>query len=233
MINTIIPAYLYLQYSDDSDLQAFIAAFNSQSQSYLDWFNSINLPIYTGDPISGTLLDWVAQGLYGLIRPVLPSGINQSTGTYNTYAYNTQTYNTYDLIGPSTYYATNDDVFKRVITWCFYKGDGFQFNIRWLKRRIERFLNGVNGTAPNIDETYQISVSFGVGNIVSIRISDGVSVETGGAIYNDYAFNTLAYNSITATFMPLTPLALAPILQAAIDAGVLPLPFQYTYVVTI
>ena len=42
--------------------------------------------------------------------------------------------------------AVTDDVFKRILTWHFYKGDGKNFSVRWLKRRIWRFLQGANGT---------------------------------------------------------------------------------------
>jgi hypothetical protein len=132
--------------------------------------------------------------------------------------------------------ATSDDVFRRCITWNFYKGDGNTFNIRWLKRRIQRFLNGVNGTAPNIDNTYGISVSFGANNFVSIRITAGSRKITGGALYNRIRFGQfIPYNRLLTQPIPspLPAFPLAPILQEAIQAGVLQLPFQLTVQVTI
>ena len=84
MLDTLLPSYLYLQYQDDDNLQAFVDVYNSQAQEYLDWFYSISLPVYTSDTISGSLLDWVAQGLYGMPRPVLATGVNQNLGPYNT-----------------------------------------------------------------------------------------------------------------------------------------------------
>lgn len=232
-VQTVIPSYLYQQYSDDDDLQAFTDAFNQYAQVYLDWFNQINLPVYTKATVAGALLDWVAEGLYGISRPALPSGKNQYLGPFNTFAYNVLPFNGHKFIGPVNYTATNDDTFKRIITWHFYKGDGKYFNVLWLKRRIVRFLNGLNGTAPNVDQTYQVSVSFGVGNQINIRLLVGIRTVTGGAFYNRYLFNTAPFNSLASNLTPLTPITEAPILQAAINAGVLELPFQFVYVVTI
>ena len=231
-LTEIIPSYLYTQYNDDPGLQALVAAFNQYAQSYLDWFNDIQLPIYTRVEIFGVLLDWVAEGLYGLTRPTLPAGRTQIYGPFNTYTFNSQTFNHYKRVGPAVYYATSDDIFKRIITWVFFKGDGFQFNVRWLKRRIQRFLTGANGTAPPVDQTYQISVVF-AGSAVTIRILSRVRVITGGALFNRFAFNTTRFNAWRSTVVQLPPVPLAPIFKAAVDAGVLPLPFQFTYNVQI
>ena len=200
MRTKIIPSYLYVQYQDDPDLPAFIAAFNTLAQQYLDWFNTLNLPNYTVQ--AGAALDWVAQGLYGMVRPVLPQGSYSSIGAYNTTPYDTLEYDGKKDTGPSGFYVTTDDIFKRCITWNFYKGDGTQFNIAWLKRRVMRFLYGVDGVPPAIDNTYPVSVTISTTYVVTIALSPGV--------YPD----------------------LGPLLQSAIEAGVLLLPFQFTYTVT-
>lgn len=231
-LEKIVPSYPYIQYSDDDSIQAFVAAQNQYAQAYLDFINDLELPIYTRPQIYGLLLDWVAQGLYGLIRPLLPSGDIKALGPYNTFAFNVEKYNGYRPSGPTNYFATSDDVFKRIITWNFYKGDGTEFNVRWLKRRVQRFLTGPNGTDPGINETYQISVLF-AGSDWTIRLLNGIRTVTGGAFYNRFAFNTMAFNHLKSTFQPLTPLALASMFQAAIDAGVLQLPFQYTFTVQV
>lgn len=232
-LTAIIPAYLYDEYSDDPDLQAFWAAYNTLAQQYLNWFVQIGLPVYTGPLIVGALLDWMAQGLYGIARPALFSGHTKDVGPYNTWAFNTIPFNRLKRVGPQTYYATTDDIFKRVITWLVFKGDGKVFNIRWLKRRVARFLLGFNGTAPNVGQTYQISVTFGVGGEVTIRLISGVRKVVGGALYDRFLFNTMRFNGINTTFEPLTPLANAQTFQEAVDAGVLELPFQFTYDVVI
>ena len=155
-----IPSYLYQQYADDSDLQAFVASYNTIMQEYIDWFNQIGLPVYTGPLIAGPLLDWVAQGLYGMQRPVLSSGNNADLGPYNTAAYNQIPYNTDQKVGASNVTVVTDDIFKRIMTWNLYRGDGKTFNLNWLKRRIVRFLGGPNGTSPAIDNTYAVSAFY-------------------------------------------------------------------------
>lgn len=228
-----IPAYLYNEYNDDSDLQAFWAAYNTLAQQYVNWFVQVGLPVYTGPLIVGALLDWVAQGLYGISRPTLFSGRVRDIGAFNTYAFNTIPFDKRKVIGPSQYYATTDDVFKRVMTWLLFKGDGKLFNIRWLKRRVMRFLAGANGTNPNVDETYQVSVSFGVGGEVTIRLIDGIRKVTGGSLFNRFTFNSCAFNAIKTSFSPMAPLAYALTFQEAVNAGVLELPFQFEWTVAV
>ena len=165
-----IKQYLYQQYQDDLDLQAFVDAFNSIAQTYIDWANTIGLPIYTG--LSGALLDWVGSGIYGTRRPIIgaPSG-----AVYNTFAYNTQNYGT----GAISTILASDDAYKRVLTWKLYRGDGFYVTIPWLKRRLKRFIVGRNGAAPDITETNEISILLGANNILNIVItypSDAASV---------------------------------------------------------
>jgi hypothetical protein len=237
----VIPSYLYQQYADDDDLQAFVAAFNELAQSYVDWFVDTPLAVYTSPSIVGTLLDWVAEGLYGMLRPALSSGTFLSRGPFNTYAYNTWPLNQFQVLGPSNVTIVNDDVFKRILTWNLYRGDGIVFSIRWLKRRVMRFLIGANGSAPNVDDTSPVSVSVGSG-IISIRLSLGDRVITGGALFARLGFNggghalqpPVTLNMLVTIFVPgPSPLPLAPVLQEAIASGVLVLPFQYEYVVTI
>ena len=169
-LQSILPAYVYQQYSDDANIQAFNTAYNNFAQLYLSWFNTIELPVYTSPTISGALLDWVALGLYGRTRPLLPSGKSQAVGPYDTWQYNTLEYNQYKVIGSTNYYATTDDIFKRILTWHLYKGDGKVFNIAWLKRRVLRFLNGTNGTAPSVADTQTVSVTFGTPPSVVIAL---------------------------------------------------------------
>lgn len=201
----IIPAYVYQQYSDDANIQAFNSSYNAYAQVYLNWFNTIELPIYTG--LSGSLLDWVANGVYGIYRPSLPYGIVQAVGPLATWEPGTYLLASYTTTGQVQDFTTTDDIFKRIITWYFFKGDGQNFSVTWLKRRIMRFLIGINGVAPNIDNTYPISVAFGVSNSVSIQIT----------LTTDY---------------PIT-LATAQVFQAAVASGAVSLPFQFTFSVSI
>lgn len=203
-LGSIIPAYVYQQYADDDTVTAFFTAYNNIAQVYLNWFNSINLPIYTNPLISGSMLDWVAQGIYGISRPTLAVTITgPGVGPFNTYQLNTIPINANTGNATTTLYTVTDDIFKRIMTWNIYKGDGFQYSTIWLKRRVMRFLAGVNGTDYN-GQTNQVSVSFSAPNVITIKLLTGA-----------------------------VPLTVAPILQAAILGGTLPLPFQYVYNVLI
>lgn len=197
-----IPSYLYTQFNDDADLQSLVDAYNTLVQQYVDSFNQINLPVYTGDPISGSLLDWVGQGIYDIARPALPIGHDSVIGPLNTWALNTIPFNTRKVVSGTTFYVVNDDIYKRVLTWHLYKGDGKQFSINWLKRRCLRFLIGENGTSPWIDQTYDIGVSFS-GTDVTITVNNSGNYDQ------------------------------AAILEAAIEAQVLELPFQFSFTVTL
>lgn len=227
MLTEIIPSYLYWQYQDEpvgevengiyaiagvaiagdaitgtyptatpkSDLQAFVDSYNTLAQQFLNSVNLLGLPVYTG--LEGLMLDWAAEGIYGIERPTLPVAVEFSPeGVYNTQEYNLRAYNEdYENVS-DTFFPVTDDYYKRIITWNFYKGDGFQYNTTWLKRRVKRFIDGINGVSPDIQETYDISVTY-AGNEVTITVTDSYP---------------------------------AQILHAAIDAGVVFLPFQYTYV---
>jgi hypothetical protein len=175
MLTQVLPSYLYQQYKQDpysEDLQAFFTSYNETSQIYLNATNSLNLPIYTTQ--SAPLLDWAVYGIYGVRRPSLGSPTQFSPlNVYNTVPYNTIAYNEDTEIAPTNYYVVNDDIFKRIMTWNFYKGDGFQYTTTWLKRRVTRFIYGVDGTdIPNVDDIYNVSVTYGSSNAITITVPD-------------------------------------------------------------
>jgi len=232
-LTNVIPSYLYVQYADDDDLQAFVRAYNEMAQQYVTWFATISLPVYTSNTINSALLDWVAEGLYGMKRPVLPSGLSQNLGMLNTIQLNTLPLNVEELLGPPDYYLVDDDVFKRILTWHLYKGDGKLFDIRWLKRRVMRFLTGINGGQGETDQTYQISISFGVDGEVNINLQSIQRFATGGALLGFGLMNDFQLNELETDYVvvPISPVA--PIFKAAVESGVLELPFQYTWIVNI
>ena len=232
-LTNVIPSYLYQEYNDDDDLQAFVASFNQLAQNYVDTFNAINLPVYTGTIIAGALLDWVAQGIYGMSRPALSSGTVTTKGPLNTYLFNTTLLGKFEVIEPTDVVVTNDDIFKRILTWHLYKGDGKVFSIRWLKRRIMRFLLGVNGSDTSVDDSYQLSVTFGPNGGVSIRLLTGIRTITTSARFNTFLLNTVQFNEVNSTFVALTPLPNAALFKEAADSGALELPFQFNYTITI
>lgn len=194
-----IPSYLYFQYSDDDNLQAFVSAYNTMAQEYVAWFNQIGLPVWTGGLISGSLLDWVGQGLYGISRPVFTTSSVSIVGPIATYPIATNPIAARTVTESGTATLATDDIYKRVLTWNLYTGDGRQFSTRWLKRRIERFLHGLNGTDPGVTETYDVSITQTAGNFAITLPAGGVS----------------------------------PQLKQAFDNGVLSLPFQYSFTVSV
>jgi hypothetical protein len=243
----VLRSYLYQQYNDDEDLIVFVMAYNAMTQQYITWFSSVMLPVYAENPMVNTkLLDWVAEGLYGMKRPTLSSGLTSNIGPFNTAMFNQLMFNEdfFDDPGPS--FLTDDDTFKRILTWHLYKGDGKLFNTRWLKRRIERFLTGdqggngqssagTPGTADMRppDQTYDVSVIFGPNNQVSINLKVARRVVTGGAMFNSGMFNEFEFNEMgtSATLSVVSPWA--PVFKAAVEAGVLELPFQYAYQINV
>lgn len=171
-LQNVIPSYMYWEYSDDQDLQAFVASYNSLGQGYLDWFNSTPLGVYTSSNITGPLLDWIGNGIYGIPRPVLSSQTSLTTAGYNTLPYNTVPYDFLSESSSGSAAIASDDIYKRVMTWNLYRGDGQVFTIGWLKNRVNRFLNGANGTDwPVLNDPPSITVS---GNVFTITSFDDV-----------------------------------------------------------
>jgi len=216
MLAEVIPAYLYQEYqpaNDDGsdDVTPFFDAFNGAAQYYVSWFATVGLPYYPG--LSGPLLDWVVEGLYGLTRTSLESQLSAAFGAYNTVAYNTTAYNG-STPASQTYYTLTYDMFQRILTWDFYKADGFRFTPTWLKRRVMRFILGVNGIDPNpfypgfqvgCENTQAIGVTFS-GSTCIVTISE----------------------SILSQYATLTP-GILQVFQAAFEGQALELPLQYTY----
>lgn len=145
-LQSIIPSYLYQEYAQDDDLQAFVDSYNSIAQGYHDWFLQNPLGLYTAPGISGQLLDWVALGVYGIPRPTLASQSTIITAGYDSTAYDTVPYNFLSYSASGSAEQTTDDIFKRILTWNLYRGDGQVFTAQWLKNRVARFLHGAFGS---------------------------------------------------------------------------------------
>jgi len=238
----IIPSYPYVQYNDDPNIVAFFGAYNIMAQAYLDAFNNLNLPVYTQGNIVNQLLEWVATGLYGNPKPTLYVGNTKTSGEYNTDDYNVDGYNQVISVTTDTVYSTNDDVYKRILTWNLYKGDGKQFNIVWLKKRCMRWLIGPNGVAPTVDQTYPVSVQFNTSehpgvDVVTITIH--LSTTRLVSEYGDFdspQYDTSVYNNTQTryvaqeySFLPIV----AEQLKEAIESGAVNLPFGYTFYVDV
>ena len=217
-----LPSYLFQQYSDDVTLQAFVDAYNQMTQEYIDWMININLPIYTG--LSGQLLDWVGLGVYGVSRPQLSASLGSLLGPLNTYAFNTSSIDFDNLISSSSQVIVNDDIYQRVITWRFYKGDGQVFNIHWLERRILRFLFGANGQDVLISSTYGIQISISGMNVT-------INIVTGNLLGIQTVNGQIQYGNGGTAYAHI--LVIANILKNAVQSGATPLPFQYNFTINV
>lgn len=162
-----LASYPYQQYADDDDIKAFFTAYNALSQTNLDTANNLYLPIYSNK--TGNLLNLVGEGIYGEVRKALGTGFSYTVGMYNTYEYNLNPNNLYELNFVGTSYEVNDSTYKKIIQWNTFKGDGYQFTIRWLKRRIQRFFS--NQINPPTTYSYSVTLS---GTNVTITIPNSL-----------------------------------------------------------
>ena len=196
----IIPSYLYLEYSDDDDLQAFVASQNALAQGYLDWFNTTPLALYTSPVIMGALLDWIGKGIYGIDRPVISSQALTKLAGYNELAYNTIPYDGLFFQSSGTAAVASDDIYKRVMTWQLYRGDGHVFTLGWLKNRISRFLHGTGGLDFDVlNAQPSITVSgniFTVTDFASPIFSDFQTLFSDGAFSFPFQY-TMTFISVT------------------------------------
>lgn len=223
----VVETYVYNEFADDPDIQAFFAGVNTTAQGYVSWFNATPLSVYTSPNINGPLLDWIGQGIYGIKRPVISTLTSRSYGAYNTIPYNSLPYGARKHVNSGTAQSANDDIYKRTLTWHTYLGDGRQMSIQWLRMRVARFIFGANGSDIPVEDSFQISIS---------RSSTGFSGAYGSTAYNTQAYNThktrknLAARSITIT-VPAGQNS--QIFRTLVNEGYLALPFQVNFTVIV
>lgn len=232
MLDSIIRSYMYTQYNDDDNLRAFFTAYNSMAQGIYDWMVNANLPVFIGEYNTGDQLRWISHGIYGVLPPVISSSEQREIGPYNTLEFNQLAFNEYRVINQSDQVVVSDDLFKRIMTWNFYKGDGFYFSIPWIKRRILRFLLGINGTDILNDQRWSISIQFVDGGIV-ISIYKGRRQFTRSAIYNASAYNSRKYNQKDTAFVITEDFEFAIFFKQAMDSGLLHMPFYQSITVEV
>jgi hypothetical protein len=224
---SVVETYVYSEYADDPDIQAFFAGVNTTAQGYVDWFRQTPLSVYTSPNINGPLLDWIGQGIYGISRPVISTLMSRSYGAYNTVPYNTLAYGVRKHVSSGTAQAASDDIYKRTLTWYTYLGDGRQMSIQWLRMRVARFIFGANGSDIPVEDSFQISIA---------RSSTGFSGAFGSAAYNTQAYNTRkTRNNLAARSITITVPAgqNSQIFQALVNEGYLALPFQVRFTVIV
>ena len=158
-LQNIIPSYAYTQFQDDPNVVAFFTAYNTLAQSYLAWFNSVPFSVYTNANVNGSLLDWIGTGIYGITRPVFSTLSTNFVGALNTVPINTLPIDGSYLEQEGTAISATDDFYKRVLTWFLYVGDGRMCNAMVLRRKIARFLYGVNGTDITLSQVQTVSIA--------------------------------------------------------------------------
>ena len=173
-ITTTLNAYPYAEYTNDPYIPAFFGSFNSISQGYLDWFNQTPLSVWTNPNISGLLLDWIGQGIYGISRPVLSSLTTTTTSGLATMPLATGPLAALAYSSSGTAVVATDDIYKRCLTWALYKADGSQASLHWIRRRTARFIFGPYGVdvSPNYFSQVQVTIS---GDAVTITVPNDTS----------------------------------------------------------
>lgn len=224
-------AYLYAQYSDDATLQAFMDAFNGIAQGYLDWFNGTPLSVYTDASISGPLLDWAAQGVYGIERPVISNETTTEYGEWNTAPWNTVPFNGFVITISGSAQIASDDVFKRLMTWILYRGDGVQMTMQWLRRRVARFIYGVNGG--DIDIGLLQNVSIAAGGQSATNIIAGTNAAATNSMATNSAKPKIGASGSSVYNITIPNLPASQSFLALVKAGMIPMPMQFDFEVTI
>ncbi len=223
-----INAYVYSQYADDSDIQGWFAAQNVIAQGYIDWFNESPFALYTSSFISGPLLDWLMNGLYGIQRPVISTTTTNFTAGLGSMPLGTTALGNQVFTQSGTVQIASDDIYKRTLTWMLYLADGKQATTEWLRRRIARFLYGANGG--------DVSAS----DVINVRISPMPYPPTAGLgsgpLGSAPLGNYQSSNGVAKKALQITVPNLGNISQqfaTMFASGYLPVPFQLQYEVII
>ena len=225
------PAYTYQEYSDDENVVAFFTAYNILAGGYLQWFNSTPLGVYTSPNVSGPLLDWVLNGIYGLPRPVFSSLFRRFVAGINSMPINTSAINQGKLYQSGSAIAATDDYYKRVATWWLYLGDGRYFNITTLRKKVARFIYGVNGTDITLSQTQSVSITLsGFGSYARLAGAINAAPINAASINGWYTRKP----SSSGQFIITVPAGVSSqYLQQAFNQGLLAFPFTVNATVVV
>jgi len=130
---TPIQPYLYDQYRyADGAADTFAvhkSAMNARWAELRDRY--INLPDYTSNTITGNLLSWVCESIYGVRRPILQYAITK----YDTSEYDAAIY---DLSSDAV--LAPDDILRKIVAWNCKRDIMGPFSIPVLKHKVAQFL---------------------------------------------------------------------------------------------
>ncbi len=196
-------------------------------QGYHDWYQNTPLGIWTNPNISGPLLDWIANGIYGVSRPFVGTASTvQKSSAINRLPINTAAINSNKIVRSGTSTIVTDAVYKRLLNYLMYLGDGKQLTIPWAKRRMARFIYGVNGTDVPIEMMQQISI---------VPKTFSVLAGYNSAPYNSQPYNTARFVNNPSLFLNilLPNVAMSQIFIQLLQNGSAPAPIQINYTIGI
>jgi hypothetical protein len=219
------PAYLYAQYSDDADLQAFVQAFNDLVDGYLNWFTDTPLANYCN--LSGPLLDWIGANLYGIPRPTVGTESVRTTGYMGSNAMGLSALGILSVKQSGTALQLTDDLYKRLLTFWLFLGDGKQMSLAWIRRRFARFLFGVNGGDIPVEYLQQVSITIPNLPPMGAMGSQAIGYGAMGVLNTD---TPLAKHNYTIS-IPQSVAASA--LQQLFLSNLLPMPFQISFQIVV
>ena len=214
-------AYPYVQYNDDPNTNAFFTAYNQLAAGYLQWFQQNCLGIYINK--SGALLDWIGANLYGIPRPTIGTLSTSIRGAMGTAYMGKFTMGMLSVQQSGTASQLNDDIYKRLLTAYLFLGDGKQMSIPWMRRRIARFLFGVNGSDATVEDQQQVSITRPHLPPVGAMGSATMGIGAMGLFNTDTGLTKRTY----AITIPSSAAAMA--MQQIFNAGISILPFQITF----
>lgn len=206
VLTNIFPMYPYRQYAEDDNIQAVFSSVNSMAQAYLAWFVNTPLAVYVSPNINGPLLDWIANGIYGISRPSYLSETSQNIAGISMHPIGVNAIDTAWIKISGTLQQGTDDLYKRSLTWFLYRNDGAVPNLLWLRRRIARFLYGANGADIAVDDVQLISL---VSQPLSPPESPALSSSAGGTLLATTYYVLVNYVTATGETLPSVEASLA------------------------
>lgn len=199
VLTTIFPMYPYSQYAEDENIQAVFTSINSTAQTYLDWFVYTPLGVYTSSNISGPLLDWIGNGIYGITRPTYITTTASRQAGISMHPIGLNAIDTAYIKISGILNLATDDLYKRVLTWFLYRNDGLVPTLMWLRKRIARFLYGANGSDITVDYVQNISL---VSQPLASPSAPMLTSSAGGTLAATTYYVVITYVTATGQTLP-------------------------------
>jgi hypothetical protein len=116
-----------------------------------------------------------------------------------------------------------DDLYKRLLTFWLFLGDGKQMSLAWIRRRFARFLFGVNGSDIPAEYLQQVS-------ILPVKFPPNGAMGSQPMGYNAMGVLNTNTQSAKRNYTISIPQSVAALtLQQLFSSSLLPLPFQISF----